>query len=104
LSKAPALWLKSAEFNRFQPPQRRAGIGRTFSGALATMTAASSDKNPSGVHFPVHKRFFGAARWGSLYFLADGAKEESEHLERFENSTKVRVQAKKPLRMAWRRK
>jgi len=47
-----------------------------MSGALATMTAASSDKNPSGVHVPFHKRFFGAAKWLSLYFLADDAKEE----------------------------
>jgi hypothetical protein len=28
------------------------------------------------------KRFFGAAKRFSLYFLADGAKEESVHLER----------------------
>jgi len=69
------------------------------------MTTASSDKNPSGVHFPVHKRFFGkrffkrffgAAKRPSLYFLADGAKEESEHLKRFENSTLVRVRRRNP--------
>jgi len=65
------------------------------------MTTASSDKNPSGVHFPVHKRFFGkrffgAAKRPSLYFLADGAKEESEHLKQFENSTLVRVRRRNP--------
>lgn len=52
------------------------GSVEPFSGALATMTAASSDKNPSGVHLPVHKRFFGAAKRRSLYFLADRAKEK----------------------------
>jgi hypothetical protein len=53
------------------------------------MTAASSDKNPSGVHFPVHKRFFGAAKPRSLYFLTDSAKEKPARLGRFEDSARM---------------
>jgi hypothetical protein len=64
------------------------------------MTAASSDKNPSGVHFPVHKRFFGAANLLQSILPGSWCKGGVGAFRAFGEFIDSACQAKEPLRIS----
>jgi hypothetical protein len=79
------------------------GSVEPFSGAFATMMTASSGKNPSGVHFPVQKRSFGAANLPQPILLGWACKGAAGAFGAPGISSMVR-RVKEPFEdLAWRR-
>jgi hypothetical protein len=63
------------------------------------MMTASSGKNPSGVHFPVYERSFGAANFVPAYTCSLGVQGSSRSIWSIGDFTGYTCQAKEPLRI-----
>ena len=61
------------------------------------MMTASSGKNPSGVHFPVYKRSFGAANFVPAYTCSLGVQGSSRSIWSAGDFTDDTYQAKEPV-------